>query len=54
MRQRDPGTGGDGGFAEFRWRPLTDQTAEPTPYVIFVVFRSVGSELRITELRVLR
>lgn len=54
VRQRDPGTGGEGGFAEFRWRPLTAQTAEPTPYVIFVVFRSVGSELRIAELRVLR
>ena len=54
VRQREPQAGGEGGFAEFRWRPLTAQTAEPTPYVIFVVFRSVGSELRIAELRVLR
>jgi hypothetical protein len=54
VRQRDPESGGEGGFAEFRWRPLTAQTAEPVPYVIFVVFRSVGSDLRIAELRVLR
>ena len=54
VRHREPEAGAEGGFAEFRWRPLTVQTAEPVAYVIFVVFRPVGSELRITELRVLR
>lgn len=54
IRLREPQDGGEGGFAEFRWRPLTAHTAEPVGYVIFVVFRPVGSELRIAELRVLR
>lgn len=54
VRHREPEEGGSGGFAEFRWRPLTQDTAEPVPYVIFVSFRPVGSELRIAELRVLR
>ena len=54
VRRREPDDGGQGGFAEFRWRPLTAHTAEPVAYVIFVVFRPVGSELRISELRVLR
>lgn len=54
VRHREPEAAGSGGFAEFRWRPLTRDTAEPVPYVIFVSFRSVGSELRIAELRVLR
>lgn len=54
VRHREGEEEGSGGFAEFRWRPLTRDTAEPVPYVIFVSFRPVGSELRIAELRVLR
>lgn len=54
VRHREPEDGRGRGFAEFRWSPLTAQTAEPSPYVIFVVFRSEGPELRIAELRVLR
>jgi hypothetical protein len=54
VRHREPEAGSERGFAEFRWSPLTAQTAEPSPYVIFVVFRSEGPELRIAELRVLR
>ena len=54
VRHREPEDARDGGFAEFRWRPLAARTAEPVAYVIFVVFRPVGSELRIAELRVLR
>ena len=54
VRHREPEEGGEGGFAEFRWHPLTAQTSEPIAYVIFVVFRPVGPDLRIAELRILR
>lgn len=54
VRHREAEAGSQRGFAEFRWSPLTVQTDEPAPYVIFVVFRSEGPELRIAELRVLR
>ena len=54
VRHREPGGEGEGGFAEFRWAPVTQDTGEPSSYVVFVVFRLVESDWRIAELRVLR
>ncbi len=54
VRHREPGVDGEGGFAEFRWTPLTQDTGEESSYVVFAVFRRVESEWCIAELRVLR
>jgi len=54
VRHREPGVNGEGGFAEFRWAPLTQDTGEESSYVVFAVFRRMESEWRIAELRVLR
>ncbi|MEJ2540536.1 MAG: hypothetical protein P8188_11280 [Gemmatimonadota bacterium] len=54
VRLRDGDGAGEGGFAEFRWVPVTVDTGETVPYVIFVAFRPVGPDLLIAELRVLR
>ena len=54
VRHREPGVDGEGGFAEFRWAPLTQDTGEESSYVVFAVFRRMESEWRIAELRVLR
>lgn len=54
VRHRQPGPEGEGGFAEFRWAPVTRDTGESSTYVIFAAFRLVESDWRIAELRVLR
>ena len=54
QRQRDPSESGDGGFVEFRWSPVTEDTGERIAYVVFVVFRRVDDDWRVAELRVLR
>lgn len=53
-RQREPAESDTGGFVEFRWSPVTEDTGEQISYVVFVVFRRAQDEWRVSELRVLR